>query len=108
MTSWGTWYWRVFNILVRALGLVALLSGAVFIVWGAVRMLRMDFIRMEDAPTLAILPIGLLVGVLGAAILRTPTYRPDLGDVPWGFDPLGTKARQSSQAKRSRWTGDRV
>jgi hypothetical protein len=106
MTSWGTLYWRVFNVLVRALGLVAFLSGIVFTVWGAVRMLRMDFIRMEDAPTLAILPIGLLVGVVGAAILRAPTYRPDLGDVPWGFDPFGAKSRQSSPAKRSWWTGD--
>jgi len=86
MTSWGTLYWRVFNVLVRALGLVAFLSGIVFTVWGAVRMLRMDFIRMEDAPT--------------------TTYRPDLGDVPWGFDPFGAKSRQSSPAKRSWWTGD--
>ena len=107
MTSWGTWYWRVFNLLVRVLGLVALLSGAVFIVWGAVRMVRMDFIRMEDAPTLAILPVGLLVAAFGLAILGAPTYRPDQGDVPWRFDPFGTKT-QSSPSRRSWWTGDRV
>ena len=108
MASWGTWYWRVFNVSVRALGLVALLYGAVFIVWGAARMVQLEFIRMEEAPSLVILPVGLLVAALGAAILRAPTYRPDLGDVSWRFDPFGAKARRSSPSKRSWWTGDRL
>jgi hypothetical protein len=108
MASWETTYWRVFNILVRALGLVALLCGIVYIVWGTVRMLQMDFIQREAASSLAILPVGLLVAALGAAIIRAPTYRPDLGDVSLRFDPLGAKTRQSSPSKRSWWTGDRL
>jgi ABC-type thiamin/hydroxymethylpyrimidine transport system permease subunit len=81
MASWETTYWRLFNILVRVLGLVALLCGIVYIVWGTVRMLQMDFIQPEAASTIAILPVGLLVAAIGAAIIRAPTYRPALGDV---------------------------
>ena len=108
MTSWGTWYWRAFNVAVRVLGLVALLYGAVFIVWGTARMLQLDYIRMEQAPSLVILPVGLLVAALGAAILRVPAYRRDLGDVSWRFDPFGVKTRRSSPSRRSWWTGDRL
>ena len=108
MANWGTWYWRGFNVAVRALGLVALVYGAVFIIWGAVRMVQMEYIRLDEARSLVILPVGLLVAALGAAILKVPAYRPDLGDVPWRFDPLGTKTRQSPGSRRSWWTGDRL
>jgi hypothetical protein len=108
MNSWGTRYWRVFNILVRDLGLTALLSGAGFTVWGTMRMLEREFITIEGAVSIAILPVGLLVAAIGWAILRAPTYRPDLGDKLWGFDPLGAEARQSSPPKRSWWTGEPI
>ena len=48
----------------------------------------------------------LLVAAIGAAIVRAPTYRPDLGDVSLRFDPFGAKTRQTSPSKRSWWTGD--
>jgi hypothetical protein len=108
MTDWGVWYWRVFNLSVRALGLVALWSGAVFIVWGTRRVLELEFILIDQAPALAILPAGLLVATLGWAILRVPAYRPDLGDVLWQFDSSGAKTRRASPARRSWWTGDRL
>jgi hypothetical protein len=98
----------VFNILVRVLGLVSFFAGTVYIVWGTLRMLQMDFIQPEAASSLAILPVGLLVAILGASIIRAPTYRPDLGDVALRFDPFGTKTLQSSPSKRSWWTGDRL
>jgi hypothetical protein len=106
MTSWKTWYWPVYNVLVKALGLVALGSGAVYIAWGAARTLEWEFIGLEQAAAVAILPVGLLVAALGAAILHAPTYRPDLGDVLWQFDPFGTKSRPKSSSKRSWWTGE--
>jgi hypothetical protein len=106
MTNWGTRYWRVFNVLVRTLGLVALTAGAGFILWGAGRMLQLEFIRMEQATALIILPVGLLVAALGAAILRAPTYRPDLGDMIWQFDPSGSKSRRAASSRRSWWTGE--
>ncbi len=81
MTSWETSYWRVFNILVRVLGLVALVSGIAFTVLGAARILEQGLLLDAGAPGLVILLVGLLAGALGAAILRVPAYRPDLGDV---------------------------
>lgn len=106
MTSWETWYWRVFNVSVRALGLVTLLSGAALAVLGVIRMLEMDYIRLEESSSLVILPIGLLAAALGWALLRTPAYRPDLGDVSWRFDPFGKQAGRSPASRRSWWTGD--
>lgn len=107
MTTWGVWYWRGFNILVRAMGLVALSFGAVFTVLGAYRLLQLGLLLHEGAPPLVTLSVGLLLLALGAAILRTPAYRPDLGDVSWRFDPFGTKTRQSSASTRTWWTGDK-
>jgi hypothetical protein len=107
MTSWGAGYWRVFNVLVRVLGLVAVVSGAVFTVLGLMRILQLGFLRSEGSPPLVILLVGLLVGALGLAILRGPPYRPDLGDVSWRFDPFGAKTRQTTSPGRLWWTGDR-
>jgi hypothetical protein len=106
MNNWVIRYWRVFNILVRDLGLAALLSGGGYIVWGTMRMLQREFITIEAAASLVILPVGLLVAAIGWAILRAPTYRPDLGDALWQFDPFGAKARRSLPSKRSWWTGE--
>jgi uncharacterized membrane protein len=108
MSSSGYRYWRVFNVLVRVLGLTTLAFGVVFIAWGTLRLLHVDFISAESEVSLAILPIGLLVAAIGWAIVRTPAYRPDLGDVSWGFDPLGTKITRAAGAKRSWWTGEPV
>jgi hypothetical protein len=90
------------------LGLVSFFSGIVYVVWGTLRMLQLEFIQPEAASSLVILPVGLLVAILGAAIIRAPTYRPDLGDVALRFDPFRAKTRQSSSSKRSWWTGDRI
>ena len=106
MLSWETWYWRVFNVSVRVLGLVALWCGAVFIGWGARRLLEMQFVQLEQASALVILPVGLLAATIGWAILRVQSYRPDLGDVLWKFDPYGTKTGRAP-AKRAWLTGDR-
>lgn len=108
MDNWGTKYWRAFNILVRDLGLAALVSGGGFIVWGTIRLLQREYFMIEGAASLVILPVGLLVGAIGWSILRAPSYRPDLGDALWGFDPLGAKTRQSSPSKRSWWTGEPI
>jgi hypothetical protein len=107
MASSGAGYRRVFNLLVRVLGLVALVSGAVFTVLGVLRILQLGLLRTEGSPPLVILLVGLLVAVLGLAILRAPIYRPDLGDASWRFDPFGTKSRLTAPPGRSWWTGDR-
>jgi hypothetical protein len=107
MTRWETWYWRVFNASVRVLGLVALWCGAVFIGWGARRVSQMEFIEMDQTSALLILPVGLLAAGIGWAVLRVQSYRPDLGDAWWRFDPIVAKTRRAAP-KRTWWTGDRV
>ena len=107
MATSGAGYWRVFNILVRALGLVALVSGAVFTVLGVIRILQQGLLRSEGSPPLIILLVGLIVTWLGASILQAAPYRPDLGDAPWRFEPYRRKGKRSSSAARSWWTGDR-
>jgi hypothetical protein len=97
----------VFNVLVRALGLVAVVSGAVFTLLGAMRIRQLGLLETEGSPPLVLLIIGLVVAGLGVAILRAPTYRPDLGDASWRFDPTGVKTQKLAAAKRSWWTGDR-
>jgi hypothetical protein len=107
MANRGAGYWRVFNVLVRTLGLVAVVSGAVFTVLGAMRISQLGLLETEGSPPLVLLVIGLVVAGLGVAILRAPTYRPDLGDASWRFDPFGSKSQRSAALKRSWWTGDR-
>jgi hypothetical protein len=107
MSNWRTEYWRVYNVLVRVLGVSALASGTGFVGWGATRMLKMGLERADGEPGVILLAAGILSAGLGAAILGTPAYRPDLGDPAMQFDPFGTKSRQIETAKRSWWTGDR-
>jgi hypothetical protein len=107
MTSWQTGYWRLYNVLVRALGAVALVAGTGFICWGAFRIFQLGLQTSEGTPGLMLLLVGLISAGLGVTILGAPTYRPDVGDPAWQFDPLGSKSRQAPTAKRSWWTGDR-
>jgi hypothetical protein len=107
MSSWRTEYWRVYNVLVRVLGVSAVASGTGFVGWGASRMLRLGLERPDGEPGAILLAAGLLAAGLGAAILTTPAYRPDLGDRALEFDPYGTKTRQTAAIRRSWWTGDR-
>jgi hypothetical protein len=107
MRNWRAGYWRVYNVLVRALGTMAFLSGLGFIVWGAVRMLQMGLQASEAFPGLVLLFVGFIAAGLGASILGVPAYRPDLGDPAWHFDPFGKRTHQSQASRRSWWTGDR-
>jgi hypothetical protein len=107
MTSWRTGYWRVYNILVRAFGGLAFIAGVGFIIWGVLRLLHMGPQASEGTPGLMLLLVGFISAGLGATILGVPSYRPDLGDPAWQFDPLGAKARQTPSTRRSWWTGDR-
>ena len=107
MRNWRAGYWRVYNILVRALGASSLLAGLGFIVWGVLRLKQMGLQASEGVPGLMLLMAGFIAAGLGASILGVPAYRPDLGDPAWQFDPLGKKNQQSLAARRSWWTGDR-
>jgi hypothetical protein len=99
-------YWRVYNILVRALGMMALLAGLGFVGWGGLVLLRIGLAPLVGMPGMVLLLAGFLAAGLGGTILGTPTYRPDLGDAAWDFDPFGKKSRRSATAQRSWWTGE--
>jgi hypothetical protein len=107
MKSWISGYWRVYNVLVRVFGVAALVSGVAFIGWGVLLILRQGVGPLNDTPGLIPVVAGLLAAGLGGTILGTPTYRPDLGDAAWNFDPFGQQARKSTTANRSWWTGDK-
>jgi hypothetical protein len=107
MANSGAGYWRVFNVLVRALGLVAAVSGVIFTVLGVTRILQQGLLTAEGSPPLIILLVGLILCWLGASILQAPAYRPDLGDTAWRFEPFGGKAKRPRSSGRSWWTGDR-
>jgi hypothetical protein len=106
MAKWRG-YWRVYNVLVRALGLAALVFGLGFIVWGAARLMRLGLEADAGAPGVILVFAGIVAAALGATIIGTPTYRPDLGDPAWDFDPFGAKARKAPAGRRSWWTGDK-
>jgi len=59
----------------------------------------------DGEPGLILVAAGLLSAGLGAAIVTTPAYRPDLGDHAVEFDPYGAKTRKVE--RRNWWTGDR-
>jgi hypothetical protein len=107
MSNWRTEYWRVYNVLVRVLGASALASGSGFVGWGATRIAMMGLEQPEGQPGVILVAAGLLSAGLGAAILRTPAYRPDLGDHALDFDPYGRRTRATAATPRSWWTGDR-
>jgi hypothetical protein len=107
LNTWGTTYWRVWNFLVRDLGLVSLLVGGVFIGLGTARLIEREYFFLDAVDSLVVLPIGLLIAGIGWAIVRASSYRPDLGDSIGGFDPFGAKARKAATpTRRSWWTGE--
>ena len=112
LSSYDKWHWRVFNIGCRLFGLLAMLNGTIFTIWGIALLLSpQSTIDVEGVPTAALGPklgmlaIGLLTLVLGVMVVRARTYRPDLGDVSWLIQPQ--VARGQLRSRRNWWTGDR-
>jgi hypothetical protein len=105
MNNWRTKYWRVYNVLVRVLGVSAVISGTGFVVWGATRLLKLGLEQSMGQPGVILMAAGFLSAGLGAAIVATPAFRPDLGDHAVEFDPYGSKTRKVE--RRAWWTGDR-
>ena len=115
MARYEVWHWRAFNILLRGLGLMAMLVGTVFTLWGAVLLAqRQATVEWEGeltaatGPKVIILLVGLGTLALAIALLRARPFRPDLGDASWLIDPFGAKAQRTSRPRRSWWTGDRL
>jgi hypothetical protein len=93
------------------LGLWVVLCGAGFAAWSVWLLTHPHWPLDPNSGPLT--PTGLgLVSLLAAAVcigggiwlLRSRTYRPDLGDIPYLVDPFAAKAQDRSN--RDWWTGD--
>ena len=97
--SEDAFYWRVFNVLLRLLGVGATFAGTVTILaYG---------LGLGAGPARVSIPsllAGLLLALLGLAFLLLRPFRPDLGDARIRFSPWPAPGG----GKRRWWTGDRA
>ena len=95
--------WRLFNVLLRLLGIGATFAGGVTIIT-----FGLGLPPIEGQPPVTSLPAllaGLLVLLLGLGFLMIPAFRPDLGDTRVVSNPLRTLLQPRT---RRWWTGDIV
>lgn len=83
----GSVFWWFFNVFFRAAGILMVVNGSVFTLWGLSLILRPNSIVMLNGmpnrdPFLKRLMLGMGLGtlVLGILVLVSRRYRPDLGD----------------------------
>jgi len=105
--GYETWHWRVYNIYRRLFGLLAVLGGVGFFATGLLEGLGLMRPWFGDGAWVAAL-LGIPILLLGLALCRRRTYRPDLGDVSWLAGKAAGIAYDTprSAAPRSWWTGD--
>jgi hypothetical protein len=113
MAQWESWYWRGYNIMMRLVGLAFLFWGLGFACWGLWLALHPNTpFPVNGVPTTALGPkLGMTLAAAvmaapGIFLIRTRPYRPDLGDVPYLFDPFLAKTQVRSN--RHWWTGDEM
>lgn len=91
------YYWRIFNVLLRLLGMGATFSGVVVVL-----------IAGAGPPggggevSWAAIAAGGVLALAGMGFLTLPPFRPDLGDTGPLVNPL------RSRRDRRWWTGDRA
>ena len=110
MAHWEAWYWRSYNIMRRVVGLGFALWGFGFASWGLWLALHPNVpFPVDGVPTTAVGPklgmtlVATALTGLGIWLIRARPYRPDLGDVPYLFDPF--LAKTQLRANRRWWTG---
>ncbi len=92
-------HWRLFNVMLRLLGLGATFSGAIAFVTVGLGIPALG--GGEPVRNLAGLFSGGFLGLLGLGFLMLKPYRPDLGDEGAPFNPFRPAPRP-----RRWWTGD--
>ena len=106
----GSWYWRLFNIAGRVLGL-AFLGGGLALVGlsSSTRVAVGASTQPAPVPDSEIVAIaGLVVAALGALLLWVRPFRPDLGDTSALVDPMRAKAAGGTRRPYRWWTGEPV
>jgi hypothetical protein len=104
--------WRAFNICMRLCGLLALSSGILLLGWSMLLTFHAGLIGRFHGPLTSpvfgpqFFWLGAWCVLLGVAILRARTYRPDLGDASFLVDSFGVKLQRVFPPKRFWWTGD--
>src|SRR5687768_8241439 len=103
--SYETWHWRVYNIFRRVFSLGFVAFGIASCAGAASEVLMPT---PGNGRPIVWFAIGIVTLLVGLALCRRPTFRPDLGDRHWWermfgrsepADPHGTR-------RRSWWTGD--
>ncbi len=94
-------YWRLFNVMLRLLGLGATFSGIIAFVTVGLGLPPLG----SEAPVrnTAGLVSGAFLGLLGLGFLMLRPFRPDLGDTGPALSPF-----RGAVGRRRWWTGDRV
>jgi hypothetical protein len=105
-------HWRRYNVLRRLCGIGALVNGSVLALWSLSLVLRPHAtISLNGEVTSSVwaklggLVASLVAVAIGLLIVRSRTYRPDLGDSHWFVDPQLSAG--DSRSGRNWWTGDR-
>ncbi|MBK8006466.1 MAG: hypothetical protein IPK12_21935 [Gemmatimonadetes bacterium] len=106
----ASWYWRLFNIAARVLGLAFLggglalagLSSSTRVPVGASAVPA----SLPDSEIAVI--TGLVVAALGALLLAVRPFRPDLGETSALVGPVGAKAARGARRPYRWWTGEPV
>ena len=103
--SYETWHWRVYNVLRRLFSLGFVAFGIASWVGAASEVLMPT---PGNGPPIVWFAIGVVMLLVGLALCRRPTFRPDLGD-PYGWERMFGKSEQEdlhAGRRRSWWTGD--
>jgi hypothetical protein len=106
LSSYARFHWRLFNVLARLFGIMALLVGAGFCAWGVY--FAIDPGAAQGVETAGI-PAGVLYVIVGAfsaaigtPVLRIRPYRPALGDAAWTFTKSHDKSATQELVDRRR------
>ena len=99
---------------VRVCGLLALGAGTGLLIVGVMLAVHRGAVSRIDAVTTnpelgqPLSFAGLWLVILGVAVVRARTFRPDLGDASHLIDPFGMRMREVLPPKRTWWTCDPV
>lgn len=103
MTTTDPTQWRLFNVLLRLLGIGATFAGLI-----AITTFGLGYPPIQGEDRVVSLPsiiTGTLVLLLGLGFLMIPAFRPDLGDTRVVSNPFRA---WTEPGKRRWWTGDIV